>query len=220
MNPASKTSDQELTPLAPSKVTELQRVNPVEELQFAETVAKTLKSFLDKKPKQVIINNKKYIEFDDWQLIARFFHCTVGVKWTKPLVAKDKIVGYEARATVYDGFQNELSNAEANCTIKEKNWENKDSFQLKSMAQTRACAKAFKNVFAWIVVLAGYQTTPAEEMSKETVIQTSKPETQATPTQAGQKGAGQAGQKGPGTSSSASGGFGPAVETPVPPPTA
>ena len=38
-------------------------------------------------------------------------------------------------------------------------------FQLRSMAQTRACSKALKNVFAWVVVLAGYRSTPAEEMT-------------------------------------------------------
>jgi hypothetical protein len=38
-------------------------------------------------------------------------------------------------------------------------------FQLRSMAQTRSNAKALKNRFAWIVVLAGYSATPAEEMT-------------------------------------------------------
>lgn len=37
-------------------------------------------------------------------------------------------------------------------------------FQLRSMAQTRACAKAFRNVLAWVVVMAGYKPTPAEEL--------------------------------------------------------
>ena len=40
-------------------------------------------------------------------------------------------------------------------------------FQLRSMAQTRANAKALKNRFAWIVVLAGYSATPAEEMTTD-----------------------------------------------------
>ena len=40
----------------------------------------------------------------------------------------------------------------------------KPLFQLRSMAQTRAEAKALKGVFSWVVVLAGYQPTPAEEM--------------------------------------------------------
>jgi hypothetical protein len=37
-------------------------------------------------------------------------------------------------------------------------------FQLRSMAQTRAAAKALRNALAWVVVLAGYQPTPAEEL--------------------------------------------------------
>ena len=41
----------------------------------------------------------------------------------------------------------------------------KPLFQLKSMAQTRACSKVLRQVFAWIVVLAGYRPTPAEEMT-------------------------------------------------------
>lgn len=41
----------------------------------------------------------------------------------------------------------------------------KPLFQLRSMAQTRAEAKALKSVFGWVVVLAGYQPTPAEEMT-------------------------------------------------------
>lgn len=38
-------------------------------------------------------------------------------------------------------------------------------FQLRSMAQTRAGAKALRNALAWVVVLAGYRPTPAEEMT-------------------------------------------------------
>lgn len=41
----------------------------------------------------------------------------------------------------------------------------KPLFQLKSMAQTRACARALRQVFAWVVVLAGYQPSVAEEMT-------------------------------------------------------
>lgn len=41
-------------------------------------------------------------------------------------------------------------------------------FQLRSMAQTRAIAKALSNVLRWVPVLAGYKGTPAEEMSGAT----------------------------------------------------
>ena len=39
------------------------------------------------------------------------------------------------------------------------------AFQLRSMAQTRACSKAFRNSLSWIVMMAGYSPTPAEEMT-------------------------------------------------------
>jgi hypothetical protein len=38
-------------------------------------------------------------------------------------------------------------------------------FQLASMAQTRAAAKAMRNVLSWVAVLAGYRPTPAEEIA-------------------------------------------------------
>lgn len=41
----------------------------------------------------------------------------------------------------------------------------KPLFQLRSMAQTRAGAKALRSVFSWVVVLAGYKPTVAEEMT-------------------------------------------------------
>jgi hypothetical protein len=74
--------------------------------------------------------------------------------------------GFTARAVAIraDGF--ELSAAESECLTDEPNWANKPSFQLKSMAQTRACGKALRNVLAWVVVLAGYRPTPAEEMDQ------------------------------------------------------
>lgn len=47
-------------------------------------------------------------------------------------------------------------------------------FQLRSMAQTRAGGKAFRNAFAWVVVLAGYKPTPAEELPDAQVIDNSR----------------------------------------------
>lgn len=42
-------------------------------------------------------------------------------------------------------------------------------FQLASMAQTRACNKAMSNKLKWVVSLAGYATTPAEDMHDATL---------------------------------------------------
>lgn len=51
-------------------------------------------------------------------------------------------------------------------------------FQLASMAQTRANSKVLRNVLSWVVVLAGYKPTPAEEMIEAKIVsQPPAPET-------------------------------------------
>lgn len=56
----------------------------------------------------------------------------------------------------------------------------KPLFQLRSMAQTRAEAKALKSVFGWFVVLAGYKPTPAEEMTGHEFDNQPEPKAQVT----------------------------------------
>ena len=46
----------------------------------------------------------------------------------------------------------------------EKSWAGRDDFALRSMAQTRATSKALRMPLGFVVTLAGYLATPAEEM--------------------------------------------------------
>jgi hypothetical protein len=46
----------------------------------------------------------------------------------------------------------------------EESWRSRDEHALASMAQTRSIGKAIAGAARWIVALAGYSTTPAEEM--------------------------------------------------------
>jgi len=137
--------------------------NPAKVLEFAHLAAKALKQVIDSKPKKTIIKGEEYLNFEDWQTIARFYNVTVGTDWTKPITNNGKSFGYEAKAVAYkDGTV--ISSAEASCYRDEPNWTDKPTFQIKSMCQTRAAAKCLRNVFAWVVILAGYKPTPAEEM--------------------------------------------------------
>lgn len=54
-------------------------------------------------------------------------------------------------------------------------------YQLASMAQTRANAKALRNVLSWVVVLAGYKATPAEELPSRDDEQDEKPKPKPKP---------------------------------------
>lgn len=141
--------------------------DPEKQIEFAQKAA----SALMKVVKPVEIQGKPYLQFGGWQTLARFFGATVAIEWTSKLIDdKDKLVGYEARAIVYQQG-NIISSAEASCMTTEKRWKTAEEFAIKSMAQTRASAKALRNAFGWVAELAQdprtgqrLQSTPAEEM--------------------------------------------------------
>lgn len=148
-------------------VEQSKEIEPSIKVEFARKVAKLLKDIIDQRPKKVIINGKQYIDFEAYQTIASFYGYSVGTEWTMPIVVSDNIIGYSAKANVFNKEGRLVSSAESSCTKDEDNWKNKPDFQVRSMAQTRACVKALRNVFAWVVVLAGYEPSPAEEMVEE-----------------------------------------------------
>lgn len=61
-----------------------------------------------------------------------------------------------------------VGRAEAMCSRAESTWATRDDYALRSMAETRAESRAFRRAIGWIVHLAGYNPTPAEEMPPET----------------------------------------------------
>lgn len=172
---------------------------PEQVLAEAQNAAKALTRVIAAKANPVKFNNEVYLEFEDWQTVAKFYGVTAKVEKTE-FVEFGGVKGFEASAVAVDREGREVSRAEALCLNDEENWgmrtkyEWQDEivngkkvwddqrkrykgkkvevgkvatplFQLKSMAQTRACAKALRQVFAWVVVLAGYKPTVAEEMT-------------------------------------------------------
>lgn len=57
-----------------------------------------------------------------------------------------------------------ITKAEAICSNAETGKVANDEYAIASMAQTRATGKAFRLAFSWIVKIAGYEPTPAEEV--------------------------------------------------------
>jgi hypothetical protein len=133
-------------------------------LAEARKAARALKDVIEAKPHKVMFNGEHYLCFEDWQTVGRFYGVTAKVVHTTP-VEFGEVHGFEARAVAVRSDGAEISAAESMCCNDEPNWRSKPMFQLRSMAQTRAAAKALRNVLAWVVVLAGYNPTPAEEMT-------------------------------------------------------
>ncbi len=156
-------------------------------LANAMTAAKALMSVVSLKKKPVIMNGEQYLEYEDWQTAGQFYGYTVRTGEAEP-VEVDGVKGAKAHADLINLHTGQvLGGAEAYCMRDEEKWNTRPKyewqgegtdrkkvkvgdevvpwFQLASMAQTRAGAKAFRNRLAWVVVLAGYRPTPAEEIA-------------------------------------------------------
>jgi hypothetical protein len=132
-------------------------------LAEAATAAKALREVIESKPTKCVINGKTFLQFEDWQTLGRFYGVTVAARETT-YIEQGRVRGYECHAEAIRADGQVISAAQAMCLDDESKWSDKPLFQLRSMAQTRAQAKALRNVLAWVVVMAGYAPTPAEEM--------------------------------------------------------
>jgi hypothetical protein len=92
--------------------------------------------------------------------------------------------GWEARVEARTLAGQVVGAAEAECLRTEKTWSSRDDYALRSMAQTRAVSKALRGPLGFVVTLAGYEATPAEEMPAEgfTASQPAEPKGVQVPT--------------------------------------
>ena len=113
----------------------------------------------------------EYVTVEGWEVLGTFLGI-VPVTTTIAEIKNDKgrIVGYRARATLYQNpiIENDeivggrvIARAEAQAN---KQGFQKDLFAIESMAQTRALGKAYRMGLGWVMKMAGFEGTFAEDM--------------------------------------------------------
>lgn len=131
--------------------------------------AKTLKQVIVDQKLYVNIQGKNYALVEAWQFAG-------GVLQVLPVVTALEDLSfdtddlYKYRAVVElrrVGSGEVIGCGIAICNNKEKGKQYFDEYAIASMAQTRAIGKAYRNAFGWLMKLAGYEATPAEEMQTE-----------------------------------------------------
>lgn len=165
MNPQQNEAKELVVVDAVSTSVEIVR-EPAIVLSEAAKAATALKDVIKKKAKPVIINGEQFLEFEDWQTLGRFYGYSVRTH-DSTSIELDGVKGFRAIADLLDNAGNVVGGAESFCMRDEPKWKDRPSFQLASMAQTRAGAKAFRSKLSWVAVLAGYRPTPAEELDGE-----------------------------------------------------
>lgn len=129
----------------------------------ASDVAKLLTTILREQKLVVSIQGREHVLVEGWTLLAGMMGHSVGTTNTRPVEVNGS-VGFIAHAEVYDQHGNVVGSADGICTRGERSWANRDDYALSGMAQTRAISRAARQRFGFIVRLAGYEPTPAEEM--------------------------------------------------------
>jgi hypothetical protein len=138
--------------------------DPEQFLEDATAQAKVLKNFLLKTNSVVKIGPSEHVRVGGWQFLAQLAGLSVGTS-AEAVTLEDGDTGWKGHAILYKGGE-QIGEADALCLRSERNWKNSDTYAICSMAQTRAISKAIKGVLGFVVVMAGYSDTPAEEMPR------------------------------------------------------
>jgi hypothetical protein len=133
--------------------------DPVAVVEQSSRIASALADVLKKKGLAKKISGREFVLVEGWTLLGTMLGVFPVVQWTRKL--ED---GWEARVEARTLNGQVVGAAEAECLRSEKNWGNRDDYALRSMAQTRAVSKALRGPLGFIVQLAGFSPTPAEEI--------------------------------------------------------
>lgn len=134
-------------------------------LALAQERAVILADVIKKQHLYVTISGRDHVLVEGWTFLGSMVGLFPTVVWSRPVLAADgAILGAEARVEVISASGDVRGSAEACCLYAESKWANRDFYALRSMAQTRATSKALRLPLGFVMVLAGYEATPAEEM--------------------------------------------------------
>lgn len=160
MSAAEEIIDGELvTYEAPQPVSLFGTNDPAEVVEAAKRAAAPLVDVIRSQKLSVTIQQSEHVRVEGWTLLGSMLGVFPVCVWTRKL--ED---GWEARVEARTRAGEIVGAAEAECLRSENTWKNRDDYALRSMAQTRATSKALRQPLGFVMQLAGFNPTPAEEM--------------------------------------------------------
>lgn len=135
--------------------------DPREVVTRASAHAAALADVIRQKKLSASIQGREHVLVEGWTLLGSMLGVFPVCVWTHKLENPE---GWEARVEARTLGGQVVGAAEAECLRAERTWKDRDDYALRSMAQTRATSKALRAPLGFIVQLAGFNATPAEEM--------------------------------------------------------
>jgi hypothetical protein len=140
---------------------------PDEIIARATHTAGALAEVIQQQKLFIKISGRDHVRVEGWTLLGTLLGVFPYTVWTRPI--ED---GWEARCEARTLNGQTVGAAEAECLKSESNWRTRDDYAIRSMAQTRATSKALRQPLGFVMALAGFDPTPAEEMPKPVYVRT------------------------------------------------
>lgn len=154
----------QLTVVEPAATTQLATalgVRPKELMTYAIEVADTLSAVLEDRGMVQKFGQNKHVKAPGWQLAGSL----IGFVSDEGEVKELPDGSFEATMhlrSVSSGKH--IASGSARCGVDEPNWRGKPKYARRSMAFTRANGRVYSQNFRWLIELAGFNGTPAEEL--------------------------------------------------------
>lgn len=134
--------------------------DPVGVIERTSRLATALAKLINDRELYTVIQKKKYVHLDGWQVAGAMLGVTAIVTVTERI--ED---GWKARAEARTFDGQVIGAADSICTRTEKRgpWKSAEDYAICAMAQTRAMSRALRGPLGFIVKLAGYESTTAED---------------------------------------------------------
>lgn len=133
--------------------------SPAALVDGASQMATELAQVIRSQNLSTVIQGRHYVQVEGWTTLG----VMLGVTAREVSTTEEDGIYTSVVELVRMGDGAVISRASAECG-EEKPWNTRPRYARRSMAQTRATGKACRLAFSWIMRLAGYEPTPAEEM--------------------------------------------------------
>lgn len=147
-----------------NRVTSFYELGATGKVAYATAIAKELANIIEKQKMYSVISGKKFVTCEGWTTTLAL----LGIVPREKSITRHEDGTYEAHVELvrFDSGQ-VVGGASAICGADEPTWMKRPDYARRSMACTRATGKAARLAYSWVIQLAGYQPTPAEEMPDE-----------------------------------------------------
>jgi hypothetical protein len=144
--------------------------NPKLVIARAVEVADELARVIRDKKLSIRIRGKEHVLVEGWTLLGTMLGVFPVLEWSRKLDD-----GWEARVQACSPVIGIVGAAESECLRSETRWANAEDYAIRSMAATRATSKALRQPLGFVMQLAGFEATPAEEIPQEAPSKPSSP---------------------------------------------